>query len=74
MGLRTLKLRRLLLEEAARREAHADELAELAARATTAFHAPTLRNLVHSQRVRAMELRGQAAVLDMGLHQTRQML
>lgn len=63
MRLQPLEFRRLLLTEAVGCEAHADELAELAMRDPAAIHEPTLRVLAHSQRIRAMELRGQAAAL-----------
>ena len=57
------ELRRLVLNEAVGREVHADELSELAFRAPDMIHPPTLRVLAHSQRIRAMELRSQAAAL-----------
>lgn len=63
MRLQALDLRRHLLNEAVGREVHADELAELAIRDPVAIHEPTLRVLAHSQRIRAMELRAQAAAL-----------
>lgn len=63
MRYQALELRRLLLNEAVDREIHADELAELAVRDPAAIHEPTLRVLAHSQRIRAMELRAQAAAL-----------
>lgn len=58
-----LKLRSLLLNEAVGREVHADELSELAFRASEMVYPPTLRALAHSQRIRALELRSQAAAL-----------
>lgn len=63
MRFEALELRRRLLNEAVGREVHADELAELAVQDPAAIHEPTLRVLAHSQRIRAMELRGQAAAL-----------
>ncbi|UIY43539.1 hypothetical protein [Methylobacterium radiotolerans] len=58
-----LELRRLLLNEAVGREVHADELAELAFQVPEMVHPPTLRVMAHSQRIRALELRSQAAAL-----------
>lgn len=58
-----LELRRLLLNEAVGREVHADELAELAFQFPERIHPPTVRTLAHSQRIRALELRSQAAAL-----------
>lgn len=53
-----------MLDEAIGREAHADALATLAACRPTDVHVPTLWVLARSQRIRAMELRGSAAVLS----------
>lgn len=63
MGFRALELRRRLLDEAVGRKFHADELSELTMRDPGAIHEPTLRVLAHSQRIRALELRGRAAAL-----------
>ena len=57
------ELSRLLLNEAVGREVHADELAELAFQTPEMVHPSTLRVLAHSQRIRALELRSQAAAL-----------
>ncbi|UIY43571.1 hypothetical protein [Methylobacterium radiotolerans] len=56
-------LMRRLLDEAVGREVHADALADLAACRPGDVHVPTLRVLARSQRIRAMELRGNAASL-----------
>lgn len=61
--LHALELKRLLLNEAVGREAHADALAELVVHAPDLVLGPTVRRLVHAQRIRAMALRGQAAAL-----------
>ncbi|GLS68244.1 hypothetical protein GCM10007890_02560 [Methylobacterium tardum] len=55
---------RRLLDEAVGREVHADALADLAVRRPLDVHVPTLRALAHSQRIRAVELRGSAAALS----------
>lgn len=52
-----------LLHEAIEREIHADALVQLAVSAPARVHGPTLRMVARSQRVRALELRGQAAAL-----------
>ena len=57
---------RRLLDEAVGREVHADALVDLAMRRPGDVHAPTLRVLARSQRIRAMELRGNAAALFRG--------
>lgn len=58
-----VKLRKRLLIEALGREDHAEALMTLAFLAAPHVHVPTLHVLARSQRIRAMELRGQAAVL-----------
>ncbi|XYD09117.1 hypothetical protein R1A27_00315 [Methylobacterium sp. NMS12] len=63
MRHQALELRRLLLDEAVGREAHADQLSDMALLNSETMHGPTLRTLAHSQRIRAMELHGQAAAL-----------
>ena len=60
----THAVRHRLLEEAFGREAHAGTLATLAACRPMDVHVPTLWVLARSQRIRAMELRGSAAVLS----------
>lgn len=57
------KLQKRLLIEALGREDHAEALMRLALSAAPHVHVPTLRVLARSQRIRAMELRGQAAAL-----------
>jgi hypothetical protein len=54
---------RRLLDEAVGREVHADALVDLAVCRPAEVHVPTLRVLARSQRIRAMELRGNAAAL-----------
>lgn len=56
-------LRRHLLDEAVAREVHADWLSDLAAHRLIEIHPPTLQVVAHAQRIRALELRGQAAAL-----------
>ncbi|MCJ2086701.1 hypothetical protein MKK88_11955 [Methylobacterium sp. E-005] len=56
-------MRRRILDEAIGREAHADALATLAASRPMDVHVPTLWVLARSRRIRAMELRGSAAIL-----------
>ncbi|GLS72873.1 hypothetical protein GCM10007890_48880 [Methylobacterium tardum] len=54
---------RRLLDEAVGREFHAEALVDLAVCRPGDIHVPTLCVLVRSQRIRAMELRGNAAAL-----------
>ena len=54
---------RRLLDEAVGREVHADALVDLAVCRLGDVHVPTLRVPARSQRIRAMELRGNAAAL-----------
>jgi hypothetical protein len=60
-------LRRRLLDEALRRQVHADWLSHLAAYRPADVHRPTLCIVAHARRICAMESRGRAAILAMQL-------